>query len=249
MSEIPANMTTITIDSDVEIKKDGQVVSGEIEVAKKSTVTLTLTKEPGHIYKVKQTVGTTTTTLEVAENGSFNVFVGDDPVTIKVSKTLDTSTLAVSHYVTLDGTNMWLVKIGNAKIDDYTYTYKADENTEAKNLFWSSQYNAYCYLVIDEENPYGDNVSAEDKAAFAAKFGLTNTDAIAISYSGNINGTTKDNAAVIDVNDAQLVWNMYSVVYNSFSNDVTIQKFLEADMNASGTVDSTDAQAVVAKLS
>ena len=50
-----------------------------------------------------------------------------------------------------------------------------------------------------------------------------------------------------DINDVQLVWNMYNARYSDFQT-VSIQKLLEADMNADGKVDTADAAAITALL-
>lgn len=48
----------------------------------------------------------------------------------------------------------------------------------------------------------------------------------------------------MDINDAQLVWNMYNAKYEDFTS-VNIRKFLEADMNGDKTLDTKDAAAIV----
>lgn len=50
-----------------------------------------------------------------------------------------------------------------------------------------------------------------------------------------------------DINDAQLVWNMYNAQYSNFDT-VNIRKFLEADMTADGKLDTADAAAIIALI-
>ncbi len=50
----------------------------------------------------------------------------------------------------------------------------------------------------------------------------------------------------IDVNDAQLVYNMYMGKYSDFST-VTMAKFLKADVNGDKEINSADAIAIVAE--
>lgn len=55
-------------------------------------------------------------------------------------------------------------------------------------------------------------------------------------------------AGAVDINDAQLVYDMYKKLYNSFDNAATVSKFLRADVNGDGKIDTRDAQAIVAKI-
>ena len=103
-------------------------------------------------------------------------------------------------------------------------------------MFTSEKYNGCCWLVISGDNE--DTVKAAAIAAVAAGEG----DAQAIAYSGDVNGT-----GLVDVNDAQLVYNIYNTVYNSF-DATTRRMFLEADMNGDKTVNVNDATAVVNKV-
>jgi hypothetical protein len=48
----------------------------------------------------------------------------------------------------------------------------------------------------------------------------------------------------VDVNDAQLVYDMYNGAYSDFTQ-VSVEKFLRADVNATKVVDHTDAVAIV----
>ena len=51
----------------------------------------------------------------------------------------------------------------------------------------------------------------------------------------------------VDINDAQLVWNMYNAEYSDFQQ-VSVRKFLEADMTADGKLDTADAAAIIALI-
>lgn len=62
---------------------------------------------------------------------------------------------------------------------------------------------------------------------------------MSFAYDGDVNQTTS-----VDINDAQLVWNMYKAEYSNFDT-VNIRKFLEADMSGNRTVDTSDAVAIV----
>ena len=62
---------------------------------------------------------------------------------------------------------------------------------------------------------------------------------VTITPSFDVNRTGK-----VDVNDAQLVYDMYNGTYSNFTQ-VSVEKFLRADVNATKVVDHTDAVAIV----
>ena len=70
---------------------------------------------------------------------------------------------------------------------------------------------------------------------------------VMVSYGGDVNGS-----GVIDINDAQLVYDMYNAHYASFS-DVAMYKFLCADIaddtpEGSTLLNVSDAVAVISKI-
>ena len=253
---VDATQTTITIDGDyTELKINNTTPSSAtVTVSKNQEVTVTVTEADGYTYKVETVVGGAATELTKNDEGNYT-FTPSDALTLKVTKTLNTTSLEVKQYVQLNGKTMWLVKInGLTNTQDKTYTYTAAEGGTAQNFYWSGTYSlsdsttqgAYCFLIVTQtdENANEDSV----KTNLSGKIGLTNSAATTISYNGNVNLTKNGNDAVIDMNDAQLVWNMYSAVYSDIDENVTVQKFLEADMNADGSLNTDDAAAVVGKL-
>ena len=62
---------------------------------------------------------------------------------------------------------------------------------------------------------------------------------VTITPSFDVNRTGK-----VDVNDAQLVYDMYNGTYSDFTK-VSVEKFLRADVNATKAVDHADAVAIV----
>ena len=97
---------------------------------------------------------------------------------------------------------------------------------------------AYAYLVISDKTL--DEVKAEAEKAGQ----ITEVDGTAQTFNvnGDVNGT-----GLVDINDAQLVYNIYNTKYDSFDT-TTMAMFLAADVNGSKTVDVKDAAAVVAKI-
>lgn len=105
-----------------------------------------------------------------------------------------------------------------------------------KPMFWSEQYQTYCYLVIAE--------TLSDEEA-KAEIGIMDGEKVIINNGNNmdVNGT-----GILDASDAQLVYNMYNAVYNEFTSDVTMEKFLRADANGDNKVDVKDAEVIINKI-
>lgn len=193
--------------------------------------TFRLNKEDGYTYVVK--VGETV--IEPNEDGTYTIpgsMVTTGGVTVTIEKTVTPAgnlQVAVASYIQLDGKVMWLV---TATDDDKVLAY-GDEGT----MFWSDSYDAYCWLVISTESEDTVKAAAEAVITEAAEGAV----ATAVAYDQDVNQTT-----VVDINDAQLTYDMYQAkMYEDFTN-VSMDKFLEADVNADKTVNTEDAAAIVA---
>ena len=158
-------------------------------------------------------------------------------ITIDVSykRTEPTITVDVSKYLDLDGQSIFLItatgEVANGKVLAYN----------GNQMYWSSKYGesgAYAWLVIADGTKNLDELKTEATAAITAVDGTK----VEIAYTGDVNLT---NAA--DINDAQLVWNMYNAEYSDFQK-VNVRKFLEADMTADGKLDTADAAAIIALI-
>ena len=114
----------------------------------------------------------------------------------------------------------------------------ADGNVLTYNnapMLWSAKYDAYAYLVIDTTG----KTEAQMKTAAEAAIGEAAGEKTSINYNGDVNAT-----GTVDVNDAQLVYNMYNAKYTSFDS-CSREKFLRADMNGDKTLTVNDAAAIV----
>ncbi len=224
----PADSVMIKINDSNEIYYNDEAVT-EITAPKNSTVTLELKKETGYDYTVK----VNGEEVELDTNNEFTVPTGTADVQITVDKALDKQYVKVQTYLTLSGTNMHLVTIkgnGDQEITGKTYQYQIDNQVE--NMFWSSKYQAYCYLVV------ANTLSVEDAKTAIVK--LVNETAASVAYNKDVNGT-----GTVDANDAQLVYNMYSTkAYDKFDT-VDMIKFLKADLNSSVGIDMTDATVII----
>lgn len=92
----------------------------------------------------------------------------------------------------------------------------------------------YAWLVIVDK---GQTLTQEEAAAKVAISAADNVVTITLGFDVNMTGK-------VDVNDAQLVYDMYNGTYRDFTQ-VSVEKFLRADVNATKVVDHTDAVAIV----
>ena len=211
--------TTITITGDTDDVQGGLILTAK----NGEDTTFKINKKDGYTYTVKAG----DTELTVGADGTVTIpgsLLTGAPLTVTVTKTaVNPYSVEVYEYVKLDGQSIWLVV---AKSDS-VLAYGAD------TMFTSEKYGGYCWLVISAGN--ADTVKTEAIAAVKVGSGT----AAAVVYTGDVNGTGN-----IDVNDAQLVYNIYNTEYASF-DALSRAKFLAADVNGDHTVTVLDAAAVV----
>lgn len=138
--------------------------------------------------------------------------------------------VSVSTYLELNDKTMMLVTVKGTPEGGKAFTY--DGNTMYKvNAYGTDQ---YAWLVIVDS---GQTLTQEEAAAKVAISAADNVVTITPSFDVNMTGKA-------DVNDAQLVYDMYNGTYSDFTQ-VSVEKFLRADVNATKAVDHTDAVAIV----
>lgn len=138
--------------------------------------------------------------------------------------------VSVSRYLELNDKTMMLITVKGTPEGGKAFTY--DGNTMYKvNAYGTDQ---YAWLVIVDK---GQTLTQEEAAAKVAISAADNV--VTITLGSDVNMTGK-----VDVNDAQLVYDMYNGTYSDFTK-VSVEKFLRADVNANKAVDHTDAVAIV----
>lgn len=138
--------------------------------------------------------------------------------------------VSVSRYLELNDKTMMLITVKGTPEGGKAFTY--DGNTMYKvNAYGTDQ---YAWLVIVDR---GQTLTQEEAAAKVAISAADNV--VTITPGFDVNRTGK-----VDVNDAQLVYDMYNGAYSDFTQ-VSVEKFLRADVNGTKTVDHTDAVAIV----
>ena len=138
--------------------------------------------------------------------------------------------VTVSKYLELNGKTMMLVTVKGTPEGGSAFTY--DGNAMYKVEGYGT--DRYAWLVIVDK---GQTLTQEEAAAKVAISAADNVVTITRSFDVNMTGK-------VDVNDAQLVYDMYNGTYRDF-NQVSVEKFLRADVNATKVVDHTDAVAIV----
>lgn len=201
-----------------------------------------INKENGYEYTVTaaKANGTTVTVTDNGD-GTYTIAGADiaagDVITVTVEKKLIETkyTIEVNEFVKLNGKAVFLITAklnGDAKLADGKVLAYGN-NAMFQN---AERYDgAYAYLVISDKTL--DEVKAEAEKAGQ----ITEVDGTAQTFNvnGDVNGTE-----LVDINDAQLVYNIYNAKYDSFDT-TTMKMFLAADMNKDKTVSSLDAAAVV----
>ena len=168
-------------------------------------------------------------------SGNLVILAG---VTVTIEKTeIKKLAVDVTEYFNVDGKTMFLV---TAKWGDKVLAWGND------TMFYSGRYEvsgyeagAYCWLVLstDEMNTADKVKTAAEAVIVEAAEGAAATD---IAYDYDVNKTT-----VADVNDAQLVYDMYNAHYMSFSEDLPMRKFLEADVQTDMELTTQDVATII----
>lgn len=214
----------------------GDVSNNATTVTENAPYSFTLTKKDGFDYTVSATMdGAAVELTETVDTGNANVVTysiakvtGDLVITVNKVSTLNMD-VAVSEYVQMDDKTVFLVTVTGTPTEGMAYAY--GENTMYKTTAYGV--NVYSWLVIVDKNQEftADTAKANIKEASAT------AEEMAPSYDVNETKT-------VDINDAQLVYDIYSGKYGDFDK-VTVKKFLCADVNSDKIVDSTDAVAIV----
>lgn len=228
------------------------VVNGASQTAEPGKeFSFTITKEDGYAYTVTaaKTNGTTVTVMDNG-NGAYTIAGADiaagDVITVTVEKKLIETkyTIEVNEFVKIGASaegkpqSVFLI---TAKLNAGVTLADGKVLAYGNNVMFQNakRYDgAYAYLVISDKSLAEVKAEAEKAGQITEVNGTAQT----FNVNGDVNGTE-----LVDINDAQLVYNIYKAKYDSFDN-TTMAMFLAADMNDSRTVTVEDAAAVVAKI-
>jgi len=204
--------------------------TGESTVQEKANYTFTVAKQKNFEYTITATMGGKDVTITEGANNTYTIanVTGDLVITIEKKSTL-TMEVAVSEYVQMDNKTVFLVTVTGTPEEGKAFAYGEDV------MYKTTAYgdNVYSWLVIVDKNEAFDQATAEAKITQAS----ATAEEVKQSYDVNETG-------VVDINDAQLTYDIYSGKYTDFEK-VSVRKFLRADVNLDKAVNSTDAVAVV----
>lgn len=203
------------------------LLSGGAKAEPGKDYTVTLTPDKRYSYAVTATVNGET--VQLAQSGNTYTISGadikaGDRIEFDVVQTVRTDKLDADHYLQLNGKALYLVVNRVARESDFVYLYNGIE------MFWSDRYDAYCCLVT------------ADSKAEALGFALALEEGTDRALT---DGTDVNLSGVTDINDAQFIYNLYNAKYADFTDSVTMEKVLSADMDGDGKISISDAQMIV----
>ena len=212
----------------------GDVVGGTSQNAPlHQDFTFTITKAADFVYAVTAVKGENTVNVKDNGDGTYTIAAADiDGANIMVNVAKNPNkTAEVYQYVKLNGKVMYLVVANDSSLTEgKVLTY------DGSAMYWSKKYDGYCWLVISDE------AEPEMKEEAVTHLGSAEGTKTEIDYAGDVNKTGQ-----IDINDAQLVYDMYKAAYDNFDT-VSVERFLRADMNGSKNLTVEDAVAVVSEI-
>ncbi len=230
--EITAGSVKVTVTDEEGIVE----AAGTASKTENFSFTVGAGSDPLYDYVVYYKIGDADTVEAGKGAGTYTIAKEEisGPIAISIVKVLKTAVSVVEDaYLTIEDENdvatyMWLVLNNMPKLDDGVYYI------DGNAMFWSDNYQAYCYLVIAENAP--------EPASFTITIG--DGTVVDVDYGKNVNMSVNG----IDANDAQFVWNMYNKDYKSFdeaNGGASMEKFLRADLNNDKQVDTGDATVII----
>lgn len=204
--------------------------TGESSVKENTNYTFTVAKQENFGYTITATMGGKAVTVTEGADNSYTIYnvIGDLVITIEKKSTL-TMEVTVSKYVEMDNKTVFLVTVTGTPEVGKAFSY--GDNVMYKTTAYGE--NVYSWLVIVDKNEAFTVATAE------ANIKQASATAEEVKQSYDVNET-----GVVDINDAQLTYDVYSGKYTDFEK-VSVRKFLRADVTLDKAVNSTDAVAVV----
>ena len=199
--------------------------------------------------KLSGTWGTVSLTVRDNGDGTYTIVrmpeiieryeLANVDVTITITKTakaVDPDAVAAYEYVQLDGKTVVLVTVTGRPGSGKVFTYDGNAMFKANNYGW----DLYSWLLILDK---GEALDVDAlKADVISKLALADGTATTINQVYDVNKSRR-----MDINDAQLVYDIYNGTYFDFTK-VSMEKFLLADVNCDKMVNSADAVVIVGQF-
>lgn len=207
----------------------GAAQGNATSIANGATYTLTLKKQAGYNYQVSYKMGSkAAVAVSPNANGTYTIANVTAALEIIIEKSLAID-VSVQEYVTLDEKSVFLILADAALSNGSLFTY--DGNV----MYYSEAYGAWVYLVITDQDLDVNQVRSQVKIS-------TQTNRVVPASLGDV-----DENGRVDMNDAQLIRELYNAKYDSF-DIITMMKYLRADVNGDRKVDIRDVAWVTWKI-
>ena len=213
---------------DVTITGSGAGAAEENEQIVKTgeTYTLVLNQQAGYTYYVSYRMDNGQLVILMPDaNGNYVIANVTVDLHIIVEKSLAVQA-SIHNYVTLDHKTIFLVLAQMELEEGKVLTYHGEA------MYYSEAYNAWAYLVITDSGMD----AVQEQMMFAISQG---TRQVIEQHHYDVNGS-----GYVDINDAQLVYDIYNAKQDSFLH-VNMIKFLRSDINGDKKVNVQDAATVV----
>jgi len=192
-----------------------------------------LNKAAGYIYSVSYKMGNGTEKRITPEEGWYAIenVIGNLVITVeKTPQTDEGFRTEVRPYLTLDeGKTIYLVLVKGQLDDTEVYSYGESP------MYYSQEYGAWCILMPQDGSLSPSTVRKEISVQTGRMEVLAQ-----VLYDVNMTGH-------VDVNDAQLVYDMYNGKYPDFTK-IDMQRFLNADVVPDKKITVADVAAVVSGI-
>lgn len=220
------------------------------------------------VYYWKQNIGGNggkNIRMEYKDNGDGTYTIIDMPnadVTIsinKMAKAIDPDAVEVSTYVELNNKTVFKVVVqGSHKLlnrDQTTYNYTWF-TYDGQKMYCNPRYTKFAgngssssvYLVMVDKGETLTKADAMAKLDIVTSTEQENLDqTLTVGSDVNEDGIGGVGINRRDVNDVQLIYDLYNRQYDSFET-VSMRKFLKADVNCDGVLDSQDAVKLAGEL-
>lgn len=199
--------------------------------------TFKLNKQPGYEYTVTAKKGDEDINMTDDGNGTYTIagtYINGGIITVTVTRTAPPAVdvTAQAFLTCSDGTIFLLRATAREPLDNSKGLFYGSEH-----MLWSDQYNAYVWLVKT-----GDSV---DKVLTDAKANISigSAGSTLVNHGGDVNSSGK-----VDINDAQLIYELYMNKKDADISQSGMQALLNGDVNCNGKLDTGDARAVVFRI-
>ena len=203
--------------------------------------------------------------MEYKDNGDGTYTIIDMPcadVTIsinKMAKAIDPDAVEVSTYVELDSKTVFKVVVqGSHELlnrDQTTYSYTWF-TYDGQKMYCNPRYTKFAgngssssvYLVMVDKGKTLTKEDAMTKLGIVTSTKQENLDQL-LEVGSDVNEDGIGGVGINrrDVNDVQLIYDLYNGLYDSFET-VSMRKVLKADVNYDGVLDSQDAVKLAGEL-